>query len=82
MNDEWEGPDRRQLDQANIYEQLGELRIRVTHIEKSLDKLDKVSSQLDDFTKQAHGVMWVMRGLFYVVGPLVAAFYWIKDHVK
>lgn len=82
MAEEWDNTERRTLDHAHIYQQLGELQVRVSHIETSLDKLDRVSQQLDDFTKQAHGVMWVLRGLFYIVGPIVAAMYWIKDHVR
>ena len=82
MNDDWDTmTERRQDDKQSLYEQLGELRVRVTHIENSLAKLDKVSNQLDDFIKQASGVVWLVRGLFYIVGPTVAAYFWLKEHV-
>lgn len=79
---EWDGTDRRSEDRSTIYEQLGELRVRVTHIEESLDKLDHVSEQLDSFVKQGKGIGKMLQVLFYVVGPLVAGLYWIKDHLK
>lgn len=79
---DWSGEERRSEERSTIYEQLGELRVRVTHIEESLNKLDHVSAQLDSFVKQGQGIGKMLQVLFYVVGPLVAGLYWIKDHLK
>lgn len=67
---------------SELFKELGELRVRVAHIEEALDKLDKVSSQLDAFVTQSKGVAKTLQILFYLIGPIVAAVYWIKDHVK
>ena len=86
----WDGTNRRQqvdeqlidTERARIFKELGELSIRVTHIETSLDKLDKVSDQLENYLTQGKGIAKMLQILFYVIGPLVAAIYWIKEHVK
>jgi hypothetical protein len=69
-------------DLGNLYKELGELRTRVAHIETSLETLQKISDQLDTFLKQGQGVLTLLRFLFYIIGPAVAAIYWIKEHVK
>ena len=78
----WDGEERRTEDRATIYEQLGELRVRVTHIETSLAKIDHISSQLDTYLEQGKGIAKFMQVLFYIIGPIVAAGYWLKDHLK
>ena len=79
----WTGQnERRKDDRSSIYEQLGELRVRVTHIESSIAKIDHVSDQMETLIKQGQGIAGFMKILFYVVGPLVACVYWIKDHVR
>lgn len=81
MSDIYDGKlDRR--DQSSLYRELGELHVRVAHIEESIAKLDKVSEQLDAFMKQGKGIAKMFQILFYVIGPLVAVGYWIKEHVR
>lgn len=82
MADEWDGTERRTEERATIYEQLGELRVRVAHIEKSISKLDKVSDQLDTFSKQSQGVVNLFRVLIYIGGPITALVYWLKDNLR
>ncbi len=78
---EWnEKTDRR--DQSSLYRELGELHVRVAHIEESIAKLDKVSEKLDTFLAQGKGIAKMLQILFYVVGPLVGVIYWIKEHVR
>ena len=69
-------------DLPELFQELGELRVRVAHIEEALEKLDKVSTQLDSFLTQSKGVAKTLQILFYIIGPAIAAIYWIKDHVK
>lgn len=79
----WDGQiERRKEERKSVYEELGELRVRVTHIETSLVKIDHISEQLDTFLKQGQGVAQMLKILFYVVGPLVGAIYWLKDHLR
>lgn len=79
----WDGKrERRQEERKSVYEQLGELRVRVTHIESSIAKIDHVSDQMETLIKQGQGIAGLMKILFYVVGPIVAGIYWIKDHVR
>lgn len=81
--DDWdEKTERRVEERMAMAQQLGALEVRVAHIEKSLDKLDHVSEQLDNFVKQGQGIGKLLQVLFYIVGPIVAAIYWIKDHVR
>ena len=86
MNDQesgWTGTqERRKDDRSSIYEQLGELRVRVTHIESSIAKIDHVSDQMETLIKQGQGIAGLMKVLFYVIGPIIAAIYWVKDHVR
>lgn len=79
---DWDGTERRGEDRSTLHQQLGELQVRVALIETSIAKLDHVSEQLDTFLKQGQGVTKFLQVLFYIVGPLVASIYWIKDHVK
>lgn len=86
----WDGNERRESkdvsltesERARIFTELGELSVRVSHIEESLAKLDKVSEQLDNYLTQGKGIAKMLQILFYIVGPLVAALYWIKEHVR
>lgn len=82
MSLEWDGQERRREDRKTIYEELGELRVRVTHIETSLSKIDHISETLDTYVKQGQGIAKMMQILFYVVGPAIAAFVWMRDNIK
>jgi hypothetical protein len=79
----WDGThERRREERKTVYEQLGELRVRVTHIEESISKIDHISEQMDTLLKQGQGIANLAKVLFYVVGPITALIYWVKDHVK
>lgn len=69
-------------DAPELFGRLGVLETEVAHIKTSLDNLDKISQQLDTFMKQQQGAARLIQLIFYVLGPLVAAIYWIKEHVK
>lgn len=85
MTREWNGEERRSENRASLYEKVGALEVRVSHIEKSMQKLDDIDGKLDALTgilSQGKGVAKTLQILFYVVGPLVAAGYWVKDHLR
>ena len=81
----WDGAERRTEERTTIYEQLGELRVRLTHVEDALTDMKEIKNDITDvknLLQQGKGIAKMLQILFYVVGPLVAAIYWIKEHVR
>ena len=49
------------------------------------DRMKKVEGRVDDMYKlllKLEGASTLIRGLFYIVAPIGAFIYWLKDHVK
>lgn len=81
----WKGDERRKEDRKSVYEQLGELRVRMTHIEDAIGDFKEMKSdvhQIKELLTQGKGAAKLVQILFLVIGPLVLAMMWIKDHFK
>lgn len=58
---------------------------RLTALESKLDDLDELKQDVKEVKKlleQGKGMARLLQLLFYVVGPIIAAAYWIKEHVR
>lgn len=58
---------------------------RLAEIEAKLQDLDELKQDVKDVKRlleQGKGAVKVFQILFYVIGPIVAAMYWIKEHVR
>jgi hypothetical protein len=58
---------------------------RLETLERKLGDLDEMRADVKEVKKlleQGKGMARLLQILFYVVGPVVAAIYWIKEHVR
>ena len=58
---------------------------RLEALERKLSDLDELKSDVKEVKKlleQGKGMARLLQLLFYVVGPVIAAAYWIKEHVR
>lgn len=72
-------------DDLTLRERICSLEVRMKHIEQGVGKLSDIEEKIDAMTNilsQGKGAAKLLQIMFYVVGPLVAAGYWIKDHLK
>jgi hypothetical protein len=69
----WDGIDRRA--HTPIEERMGALEARMTHLDATL-------KGMTDAWMQIQGVVKFFKMCFFVCGPIIAAMYWIKEHVK
>lgn len=82
--DNWDGIERRTEDRKSVYEQLGELRVRMTHIEDAVQNFSKMKDDLHtikELMQQAKGAFTALKTLAMVVAPVVAVVTWIITHV-
>jgi hypothetical protein len=85
MEEKWGGEERRQEDRKTVYEQLGELRVRMTHIEDAVADFKEMKEDvhtIKELLTQGEGAVKVLKLLFIIIGPIVLAGYWIKDHLR
>jgi len=67
---------------TKIFEALHALDMKLTtHIQSVEDYKPKVLEVIDIFQKGKGAVIFI-KVLFYVVAPLGAFIYWVRDHVK
>ncbi len=59
-----------------------ELNLRLENVEKKLEKIDKHIEEFLEIWNQSLGVWKVLKLLFWITAPIVAAMVWLKDHVK
>lgn len=85
----WDGvTERRQEDRKTVYEQLGELRVRMTHIEEAVETFGKMRDDLHaikELMQQAKGFFTAVKGIVIYTGPVIvgaiATITWIVSHV-
>lgn len=80
----WHGEDRRQYSEElnRIWEVLRKLETAIDHYEKEREELRPKIDEVLDILTQSKGIFKAFRFLVYIVTPIGAALYWIKDHVK
>lgn len=78
------GPERRKEGRANIYAELGELKVRLAHIEHGFEEFTELKNTVDDIKDiltQSKGAVRILQIALGIVGPIVLGIYWIKDHI-
>jgi hypothetical protein len=55
---------------------------RLEQIERDISEIKASVKTMTDAWTQTQGAAKLARLLFFVIGPLVLAGYWIKDHLK
>lgn len=58
------------------------LDTRLKALEVNMEKLEESISELLKVLQQGQGAVNTLKVLFYVMAPLGALIYWVKDHVK
>ena len=74
----WAGEERRSCTVCMETGRLAEIEAKLADIEELKQDVKDVKKLLE----QGKGAVKVFQILFYVIGPLVAAVYWIKEHVR
>ena len=81
---EWNGEERRTADSGNFHQQLGELRVRMAHIEEAVKNFSAMKDDLHsikELLQQARGGIAVLRTVFMWVAPIGAFITWMATHV-
>lgn len=55
---------------------------KLNELQQELAALQKDVQEIKELLQQGKGMARMLQILFYVVGPVVATIYWIKDHVR
>ena len=53
-----------------------------TRFNERLKKIEDTLQEMSSILAKIQGASILLRGLFYVVAPVVAGVVWLKDHIK
>lgn len=62
-----------------------DLHARIVRLEQGMDDFRGMREDVQEIKmmlQQGKGAIVAIKLLFFIVGPVVAAAYWIKDHVR
>ena len=62
--------------------EITKMQVKIEELEKEMIEIKTYVRAMYELWQHGIGVFKFIKFIFYVVAPIMAALYWIKDHVK